>query len=450
MINNLEKKELKKYEKDNLRNLKEYLKKNHNIDDIDKMKINDIISQIKCADRSESWKENKLYALKSHFKILGRKTKRLENVSNKQTEKIKTIEKNNSQSEKEIENYLRYEELEILLEHYEKYETIEEMNKYLILAAICTDQPVLRPGVLATSKIIYNKSDINDKDNFVVIDKKNYKNYFYINDDKVSESEKFKDIKEIKLYPIFSNIVRESLKKFPREYLFDLKVENKEIKLLNLLQDITELSFTFSMARSSFVNHWYKINPKYNQNDIKKLCEEMRHSDDAHRDYYRKCSEIDGNIFKHSIMLKFIEDEIEKDKSESDNDCDSSEDEENIEIKELSENYKKNAAYDLVYKANKRREIDEKYKIKDETIKKYNIMLDDDGKYYIKKKEKKIIKKEKKQLKEPLSQSEFNKRKADVIRFANKRIEMGKDAFIKAETMSYYNIKYNTILKKYE
>jgi hypothetical protein len=306
-----------------------------------------------------------------------------------------------------------------------------------------------------------------------MIDKKNKRNYFYINDDKVSESEKFKNIKEINLHPIFSRIVVDSIKKFPREYLFSLDVEHKEIKLLNILKEITEMDFTFSMARSSYINHWYKINKNASQNEIEKLCEEMRHSDEAHRDYYKKVAETDGNIYKHSLMVKFIEEDIKNNVFEekkdiivekrddgysvssdysdcSDNSDIDMNDLNNLIKKELSEKYKKNAVYDLVYKANKRRETDEKYKIKDDTMKKYDILIGDDGKYYTKKKEKIKVIKEKKQLKEPLSQAQFNKRRADTIRFANKRIENGKDAFIKADTMLYYNIKYNNLSKKYE
>jgi hypothetical protein len=464
-----EKNEMKEYEKDNLRNLKDYLKKEHNIDDIDKMKINDIIAKIKEAKRGESWKDNKLYAVKSYFNVLGRRTKMLSKTAINHTKEMKKNEKKQEQSQKELDNYLSYDELNLILEKYENYEIIEDMNKYLILACICTDQPVLRPGVLATVKIVYDKASLNDGENFIMIDKKNNKKYFYINDDKVSESEKFKNDKIINLHPTFSRIVIDSIKKFPRDYLFELNVENKEIKLLNLLQDITDMKFTFSMARSSYINHWYKIHPTANQIDIEELCREMRHSDEAHRDYYKKVKEMDGNIFKHSIMINFLteqekndlinnKEEIinnnynydEENNSNSNSDYDYDYDSDKSVKKVLSEKYKKNAAYDLVYKVNKRLEAGEESKIKEETMKKYNILLDDDGKYYIKKKEKKITVKEKKQLKEPLSQAQFNKRKADVIRFANKRIDEGKEAFIKAETMTYYNVKYNNIKKKYE
>lgn len=444
------KKTMKAYEVKNLNNLKKYLKDEKNIDDIDKTPIRTIIKYIKEANYGESWKDNKLYALKSYCETKNRPTKLLLNESIKHTKAMKIAEKNQEQTEKEKENYLTYEELNMLMNIYKKYETKEDMIKYLILASICSDQPVLRPKVFATSKIIFNKKYIDNENNFIVLDKKNKKGYFYINDDKVSESEKFKDVKEIELYSEYSKIIFESIKKFPREYLFDLNVENKEIKLLNTLQEITELKFTFSMARSSFINHWYRVNPNATQNDIEKLCRDMRHSDETHRNNYKKVKEVSGNINKHSLFKKnkIDTDDEYSDVDESDTENDT--DKETKKEKVLTEKYKKNAMYDIVYKANKKKEQDPEYVLNEETKKKYNIILGDDGKYKITKKEKKIVVKIQKQLKEVKNASQFNKRRKDVIRFANKRIQDGKEAYIKSETMLYYNIKYNQLKKIYE
>lgn len=439
----IEKKEMKDYEVKNLNNLKKYMKNVLNIENFDKMPIRTIVKHIKEADKGESWKDNKLYALKSYFETLNRRTKMLSTIAIKNTRAMKKKEKNQEQSEKEKENYLTYDELNVLLEKYKKYDTLEEMNNYLILASICTDQPVLRPGVLATSKIIFSKSNLNDTDNFLVLDKKNKKGYFYINNDKVSDSEKFKTNKKINLHPNYAKIIFDSINKYQREYLFDIDVKNKEIKLLLLLQKITESEFTFCMARSSFINNWYKTNLNANQNDIDKLCSEMRHSASVHRNNYKKVKEITGNLMKHSLMKekkKVYDLQLEN----------KPDDEILLPKKVISEKYEKNAAYDLVYKANKRKENDNDCKIKEDTMTKYNIIIGDDGKYKITKKPKKQIIKNTKQLQDTDDMAKFKKRRSDVIRNANNRIKDGKDTNIKPDTMLHYHIKYNKLKKIYE
>lgn len=426
MTKNLEKDiNLKEYEKKNLENLRKYMKQEHNIDNIDNEKIASIIKKINDADKSESWKDNKLYAIKNYFKQIGRRTTMLSKVAIKHTKDMKKEEKDGKQTEKEKNNYLTYDELNELLKKNEKYNNNDEMNRYLILASICTDQPPLRPQIYADAKIIYKEKELNDKDNFLYINKKKKTGYMYINHDKVTESIKFKNEKKIPLYDRFCEIVIKSLEKTPRDNLYILDVKNKEKKMLLELQKTTGLKFTFDMARSSFITEWHKKHQNASENEIEKLATHMRHSIDTHRVHYKKVDPVSGNLNKKNICEKNTN--SDSDKSET-----------------IVDKYKKNAVYDLIYKLNKRREDGKEHEIKDETLKKYNIIKTEDGKY---KKPDKVSKKKEKikaTPKEITDPKQYNKRRSDIISYANKH-----QSNIKESTILFYKIKYDHKNKKW-
>ena len=101
---------------------------------------------------------------------------------------------------------------------------------------------------------------------------------------------------------------------------------------------------------------------------------------------------------------------------------------------------------------NKRKHENSDNGIKDETVVKYNIQQNVDGDYYIPKQKVKKTK-DKKQLKgEPLDNLNptFIKKRNDIIRAANKKIDDRKEVNIKNDTMEFYGIKLNPATKLYE
>lgn len=412
MIKNTENTELTEKNIKDLEIVKKFLKKNHNIDDVDNENISSLKKYINDSNYGESWKENKLFVLSKYFKSIGRKYIMLKKGGIIQMKNRKKIELKKEQTDKEKENYLTYGELNVILKKYENYTTVTDMNRYLILASICTDQPPLRPQIYADLKIIYDKKDINDTDNFLVLDFKKKSGYFYINDDKVTNDDyeiHFDDDKKIIMGKTFYSIVVETLDKVPRKNFIEFDVENMEKKLLYELQKITNLKFTFDMARSSYVNHWHEINPDASDEEKENFAKQMRHTYTYQRLCYYKKNPVSGN-------LKL-----------SDTESDNEDDNDNTDLRKMRKYIK-----DLIYSANKRNGV-----IKDDTIKKYGILQKEDGEYYIPK----IEKKKEKVITIPKETSNpklLAKRRNDIIRYANKN-----NSGIKPETCKFYNIEKN-------
>lgn len=368
----------------NIKLLEKYINTKLN-KDITNINTNTLLHYITTAKKengenySDAWKKKMIFSLKAYYKELKKPIKLIDKTADKYFKQIKNDELQQKQTQKELDNYLTYDELNILLNENKDYKTKRQMNKYLILASLATDQPPLRPQIYSNLNIVSNKKDIkNDDKNYMYINKQQKKGYLYINNDKVDKFNKKNKI--IELQPRFLNIILESLKKYQRNKFIEYEnIKNIEIKLLYELQQITNNNFNFNMARSSFVNNWLKKNPQATDAQKIKLAQDMRHTLQSQVIYYKKQEPINGNLQKNKDK-----EEQKPKKKQKDNKDD--------EPKKYEKYKEVNKIRALIAKANRL-----KQNIKDETMLKYGILKDKDGKYYYPKQ-----KKEKEQKKSKL------------------------------------------------
>lgn len=315
-----------------------------------------------------------MFALKAFYTNLKKPVKLIDKNADKLFKDIKKEEIEQKQTKKELENYLTYDELQILLNENKNYKTKRQMNQYLILASMATDQPPLRPQIYSYLNIVTNKKDIkNDDNNYMYINKQQKKGHLYINDDKVCKFNSKN--KQIDLKPQFLNIIIESLKKYPRIKFIEYKdVKSVEKKLLDELQLITDNNLTFHMARSAFINNWLKQNPNATDAQKIKLAEDMRHTIQSQICYYKKIDPVSGNLDK----IKAIQQAKQIKKND-----------ENKEPKKYEKYKEVNKIRALISKANKT----PNHKMREDTIERYGILKDENGKYYLPKKKKQKTKK---------------------------------------------------------
>jgi len=157
-------------------------------------------------------------------------------------------------------------------------------------------------------------------------------------------------------------LVYDSHEKNPRNYLFE--IDGKPITQPTYLSWLRKISnvknINNDIMRSSYKNWFYDNNKKLSERD--KLANEMRHSVMTSQRNYRKI--IDNNITNDELKNKveLLDQQLKS--------CESK----NMIDDKL---YKKRRR-DIIYNINKKGTIP-----KEDTLKKYNIVYDDDKKLYI-------------------------------------------------------------------
>jgi len=286
-------------------------------------------------------------------------------------------ENENQQDEKEIENYKPHNYFIDILNsvNVDDIKTQIEHYKYLLLALL-TYQPPLRTNFYVSAKIIRSMKENDKTNNFIWITRKGSIKIFYIvNDDKVSKTKIYAMNKNLSYIKLEDNnlikLINDSYEKYPREYLFE--VNNKPISqttYLNWLRKITEVSqINNDIMRSSYVNWFYEHNKKLS--DREKLAYQMRHSVLTSQRNYLKVFEPEDNKEKPEIIqtTEELKKEIDKLKEQL-NKCQSD--------KAIDESKFNKNRRDVIYKINKKN-----VKPREETLKKYNIVYDDNKKLYV-------------------------------------------------------------------
>jgi integrase len=419
-------------QKTRLNRIERKLKKDHDIKDMLEVKNGILIKYIENLKRdngkeySDAARKGNLFVIKEYYKKLDIKFDEVKKSADEMFKKMLNEEMEQLQTEKEIENYLTYDELNILLEESKNYKTTRDMYKYLILASICMDQPPIRPQIYGDLNIVdesINKDEMLDENGKKVKSDKNYlvvlkeSMYIYINDDKVGNYES--NNKSIKIMPKYEKVIRETLKKLDRKKLFEYNVVNVEQKLLLELQEITKNKFTFDMARSSYINHWNSVNKNASDKEKIELAGMMRHSYETHLRYYKKINPVSGNLKKMRDLLAIKEKKGVK----------------NAEYQDS------NNASSVVSIANKRGTM-----IKDETMIKHGITYDEKTEQYVTKKKDQNVVKNMISKEDP----KFKKSRSDKIRYANLQIINGINFKLDEELMKNYGIVYNNNKKIYE
>ena len=286
-------------------------------------------------------------------------------------------ENENQQDEKEIENYKPHNYFIDILNsvNVDDIKTQIEHYKYLLLALL-TYQPPLRTNFYVSAKIIRSMKENDKTNNFIWITRKGSIKIFYIvNDDKVSKTKIYAMNKNLSYIKLEDNnlikLINDSYEKYPREYLFE--INNKPISqttYLNWLRKITQVSqINNDIMRSSYVNWFYEHNKKLS--DREKLAYQMRHSVLTSQRNYLKVFEPEDTKEKPEIIQTTKELKIEIDKlKEQLNKCQSD--------KAIDESKFNKNRRDVNYKINKKN-----VKPREETLKKYNIVYDDNKKLYV-------------------------------------------------------------------
>jgi hypothetical protein len=202
----------------------------------------------------------------------------------KYLKKIREIENENKQTEKEKLYYRNHEFFIDILDNinYDEIQTLNGHYQYLLLSLL-TLQPPVRTGFYSTAQFIKSNKENDRKNNFIRIDRKGkLKIYYIINNDKVSKTKVYSTNKELSKIKIedekLVNLINNSYIKYPRKYLFEIK--NKpasQVTLLSFLKKITKLDgINNDMLRSSYINFFYKIHNSLKARES--LALKMRHS----------------------------------------------------------------------------------------------------------------------------------------------------------------------------
>jgi len=286
-------------------------------------------------------------------------------------------ENENQQDEKEIENYKPHNYFIDILNSVNVDDIKTKIGHYqYLLLALLTYQAPLRTNFYVTAKIIRSMKENDKTNNFIWITRKGSIKIFYIvNDDKVSKTKIYAMNKNLSYIKLEDNnlikLINDSYEKYPREYLFE--INNKPISqttYLNWLRKITQVSqINNDIMRSSYVNWFYEHNKKLS--DREKLAYQMRHSVLTSQRNYLKVFEPEDNKEKPEIIqtTEELKKEIDKLKEQL-NKCQSD--------KAIDESKFNKNRRDVIYKINKKN-----VKPREETLKKYNIVYDDNKKLYV-------------------------------------------------------------------
>ena len=286
-------------------------------------------------------------------------------------------ENENQQDEKEIENYKPHNYFIDILNSVNVDDIKTKIGHYqYLLLALLTYQPPLRTNFYVSAKIIRSMKENDKTNNFIWISRKGSIKIFYIvNDDKVSKTKIYAMNKNLSYIKLEDNnlikLINDSYEKYPREFLFE--INNKPISqttYLNWLRKITEVSqINNDIMRSSYVNWFYEHNKKLS--DREKLAYQMRHSVLTSQRNYLKVFEPEDNKEKPEIIqtTEELKKEIDKLKEQL-NKCQSD--------KAIDESKFNKNRRDVIYKINKKN-----VKPREETLKKYNIVYDDNKKLYV-------------------------------------------------------------------
>ena len=253
-------------------------------------------------------------------------------------QKIKKDNEENTLDEKELENYRDYAYFENIVKSKESGPSIRDHFQYLLLSCLILHPP-LRTSFYTTASFIDKMTDDNNKNNFVCITTKRGKPpriTFIVNDDKVSNARNFKADTSLKIIEVESQVLADmivdSLKRFPRRYLFEnpkSKTGFTDNALLKMIRQYTHLpGINFQMFRSIYITWFYKHHQRYASRA--KLAKQMRHSiDTASRNYLKIFDEDEGSdsdkpshlegLLKENFELKEMIKEL-KSKSDSDDD----------------------------------------------------------------------------------------------------------------------------------
>lgn len=262
----------------------------------------------------------------------------------------------------DILNEIKPNEISNIIDHY----------KYLLLSLL-TKQPPLRTSFYTSAKIIRTKADNDKINNFVLINRRGkIKAYYIVNKDKASNYKLYNMNKNLSTIEMvddsISQLINDSYIKYPRNYLFEInKNPISQNTLLSWLRAITKVNnINIDMMRASYISWFYENKLKFTDRDA--LSKQMRHSVSTAMKNYNKVFEketIDKNhvqklmdeINKYKYEIQQLKEKLSKYEVKDEN--------------EIDDRLFRKRRSDIIYQIRKGK------KPKNETLKMYNIKLED-------------------------------------------------------------------------
>jgi hypothetical protein len=294
------------------------------------------------------------------------------------TNKINDETELNELDEKEKENYKEHSYFTNILNKINVNDINNQTdNQHYLLLSLLVLQPPVRTSFYSSCKFINNISENNKKDNYIYFNRRGKtKAYYIINKDKATNYKLYALDPALSKIEIenddLANLLYDSYVKYPRTYLFEYR--NKKITdntILSWLRKITKVDkINVDMMRSSYITHFYENNKTFYKRNI--LSKKMRHSVNVAQKNYNKVLNTEGK--DENELLIEAKNEL-YDLQQKLHDCNKNEG--LHQIKENKVLTKKNRT-DALYNINVRNK-----QPKESTLKKYNIIYNEELKKYI-------------------------------------------------------------------
>lgn len=260
---------------------------------------------------SPNTKQSIFFMLSKVYKLLNKENvaKETSQEGFKLKQQIEEDKAQNIMTNKEAFSYIPHEELISLFNELE----FNKDNHYKkLLLGLVLLQPPLRSNFYITCQIIDNILLNNGVDNYLLINDKDC--YYIVNNDKISKHANRNKLIHIKNKKLI-NLLKQSIKYFPRVYLLETKKGGKltEEQLLKLLRSTTHQPLiNISMMRSNYITWYYQHNPSLKARE--ELADQMRHQASTGHLNYNKVEPIEEELkqIKQKMALFFEDKDNEK------------------------------------------------------------------------------------------------------------------------------------------
>ena len=353
---------------DNIENIKDYDINNYII----KINKDILFNFINNLEKSKSSKEALFLTISKYLRAnTPEDINNIKKFTGAGVQLINEIQNNDEKNEIDEDKKAAYRDLNYfkdILKNYKHTKQLKNHYEYLLLSLLVNNPP-LRTQLYSTAEIITTEPTNKENNYILLIDNKAY---IIINKDKVSNNKDTKNKIEI-INNDLINFLYKSFKLYPRRFLFELNDKPASPNTLRqYLRNISKIpSINFDIMRSIYITDKYKTTHQTLKSK-KELSKDMRHSESiAARAYFKNTDTIQPNYneendkLKTAINLLILENNTLKEQIK-------------LLLPTKTDKIFKKIKSDLLYTLNVKKAVG-----KPETLKKYNIIFDENLKKYI-------------------------------------------------------------------
>lgn len=216
---------------------------------------------------------------------------------------VEKDESQNVQTEKEKLSYRDHEYFMSIIESEKEDYTVMNYKPHINFLVLCLTvlQPPLRSDFYCSAQFITQKSEDDNENNFIFINKKTKKIYYIVNKDKVTKTKFYKMHPEHKTIevedPFLKELIEYSYEVYNRKYLLQASykvdtpvAQNSYLSYLRKATLVPEI--TNDIMRSSYINWFHNHHKKHS--DKEALSHKMRHSlITAQKNYFKDLEDED-------------------------------------------------------------------------------------------------------------------------------------------------------------